>query len=999
MKITDIHIYGYGKLSSMKISNLNDFQVFYGENEAGKSTIMSFIHSILFGFPTKQQSELRYEPKDGAKYGGKLTVIFPTYGKAVIERVKGKAAGDVSVTLEDGTQGGEELLKEVLSNVDKVLYQSIFSFNIHGLQNIHQLKGEDIGKFLFSAGTLGTDQLVQAENMLLKELESRFKPNGKKPSINVKLKELKQLHQELKKAEQQNEQYWAFLKEKEELEKQITESHEEILHVQDKKARLEEWKHIQPLKIEEQLIEEELKTFEDIHFPIDGMTRMDRLEQMMKPLEGQMASLAQRINHLANELESSRPNEDLINKESEIIAAIEGLPLLEKLNQEKEELSAKLLEMTQTELTVKEKLHLPIDEDQLLSINTSVFMKEKIIQMEEQYRRLKAKKQDLDERFNEGRQLLEETEERIKSLKHRRLPANVRLELEKKIKDADQRETLEHELTQTEERLKFLQLAEKKEWEKTRRKKTQDRIQLTLFSILFMILIVWGMANTEWPLVIAGVLGMIVTLYLHYIKITKSTIDFITAEGKTLKEKKLLLIQKLNEHDDYDVSANRSKLEKDRELVEQLRHYQLLWEQRNEQYENILLAFESWEKAKLETERKLIELGEELFLPRDIALFYLEDAFQLIEQLKTLYREKKILIERSESVAKRITDIKEGISSLSDAYLKTAPSTIQETAYLLRKKLKEEIEKHIKQNEKRTKLSELQEEYARNKIELDYFLMEQKKLLELAHADNIENFRERGKLAEKKEKLDEKRKNIASQLKRSPLKDEEIETYMSLSNVDSSIHMCTVRLNELKAAVPFLQQCLAEKKYEIQVIEEGGTYAELLHKYKQMKAELEVEAKEWAKYAIAKDILDKTVERFKNERMPRLLKKAEEFLSTLTDGKYNRLYTKKDSSGFLLESSNQQIFEANEVSQATMEQIYVAFRLSLAVTIYEKLPFPIIIDDSFVNFDHVRTEKIMCLLKSFNNRQILFFTCHKHMLPYFSEDQIFTVNNTTSLLV
>ena len=114
MKICDLHIYGYGKLSNLRISNLQEFQVFYGKNEAGKSTIMSFIHSMLFGFPTKQQAELRYEPKDGAKYGGQLTVIFPAHGKAIIERVKGKSAGDVSVRLEDGTIGEEELLKELL---------------------------------------------------------------------------------------------------------------------------------------------------------------------------------------------------------------------------------------------------------------------------------------------------------------------------------------------------------------------------------------------------------------------------------------------------------------------------------------------------------------------------------------------------------------------------------------------------------------------------------------------------------------------------------------------------------------------------------------------------------------------------------------------------------------------------------------------------------------------------------------------------------------------
>ena len=93
MKIEEIYIYGYGKFENVKFSNLHNQQVFYGENEAGKSTIMSFIHSILFGFPTKQQTELRYEPKKGAKYGGQLTVFFPGKGKTVIERVKEKQWG------------------------------------------------------------------------------------------------------------------------------------------------------------------------------------------------------------------------------------------------------------------------------------------------------------------------------------------------------------------------------------------------------------------------------------------------------------------------------------------------------------------------------------------------------------------------------------------------------------------------------------------------------------------------------------------------------------------------------------------------------------------------------------------------------------------------------------------------------------------------------------------------------------------------------------------
>ena len=97
--------------------------------------------------------------------------------------MKGKAAGDVSVILENGTIGGEELLKELLCSVDKNVFQAIFSFNLHGLQNVHQMKSEELGRFLFSTGVVGSDVLLKVENELTKELDVRFKPNGKNPLV------------------------------------------------------------------------------------------------------------------------------------------------------------------------------------------------------------------------------------------------------------------------------------------------------------------------------------------------------------------------------------------------------------------------------------------------------------------------------------------------------------------------------------------------------------------------------------------------------------------------------------------------------------------------------------------------------------------------------------------------------------------------------------------------------------------------------------------------
>jgi uncharacterized protein YhaN len=61
--------------------------------------------------------------------------------------------------------------------------------------------------------------------------------------------------------------------------------------------------------------------------------------------------------------------------------------------------------------------------------------------------------------------------------------------------------------------------------------------------------------------------------------------------------------------------------------------------------------------------------------------------------------------------------------------------------------------------------------------------------------------------------------------------------------------------------------------------------------------------------------------------------------------------------------------------------------------LYEKYRFPIIIDDSFVNFDATRTQKMMSLLQKLKQHQILFFTCHQHLLQFFNKDDVRYLNN------
>lgn len=195
MRIEKLHIYGYGKLENVEM-DLSMLTVLYGENEAGKSTIRSFMKSILFGFPTRGQR--RYEPKEGGKYGGAMTVQTEKYGRLKIERLPKTAAGEVTVYFEDGKTGNEEILHDILSGMNESLFESVFSFDMHGLQNIHQLGEADIGNYLFSASAVGSDALLQLDKKLEKEMDQRYKPSGRKPEINVSLQEMKKLEEKMK---------------------------------------------------------------------------------------------------------------------------------------------------------------------------------------------------------------------------------------------------------------------------------------------------------------------------------------------------------------------------------------------------------------------------------------------------------------------------------------------------------------------------------------------------------------------------------------------------------------------------------------------------------------------------------------------------------------------------------------------------------------------------------------------------------------------------------
>lgn len=73
MKILNLKINGFGKLSNREVKLTDGINLVYGENESGKSTLLKFIMGMFYGMSRNKNGKFmpdfeRYTPWDGGEY-------------------------------------------------------------------------------------------------------------------------------------------------------------------------------------------------------------------------------------------------------------------------------------------------------------------------------------------------------------------------------------------------------------------------------------------------------------------------------------------------------------------------------------------------------------------------------------------------------------------------------------------------------------------------------------------------------------------------------------------------------------------------------------------------------------------------------------------------------------------------------------------------------------------------------------------------------------------
>ncbi len=145
------------------------------------------------------------------------------------------------------------------------------------------------------------------------------------------------------------------------------------------------------------------------------------------------------------------------------------------------------------------------------------------------------------------------------------------------------------------------------------------------------------------------------------------------------------------------------------------------------------------------------------------------------------------------------------------------------------------------------------------------------------------------------------------------------------------------------------------------------------------KLELNYEKKEQLKNReeiinIAIENLQEAYEEMKNTITPKFTKSLSSSIEKISNSKYNKV-TINDENGMIVENNRGEYIEAGKLSLGTIDQLYLALRLSMINDLSEET-LPIILDESFAYFDNQRLENVLKYLsETLKEHQTIIFTC------------------------
>ncbi|HEX3726481.1 MAG TPA: AAA family ATPase, partial [Pirellulales bacterium] len=305
MRITGLKIDGFGVWSGLELADLaGDVNVFYGPNEAGKTTLVEFVRSIFYGFSPERRAQY-LPPVRGGRPGGAIHLVAD--GKSCHVSRHADEPGEPSLIVVDQTGHSPEEplpLSALLGGVPEGIFKNVFVFGLREIQELGSLSDSEAADELYNLA-LGMDGVSLVG--VLDELETsrnRLLARDERPSLIVQLvAQRERLHNEIETLSGQTLRYFTLSAHRERLAGDIRRLEEESVALDHRARELalaaslaERWRRRSELDQRLQAVGSWGA------FPADALPRFDRVQSRLQARRLRLTRLKDQRRSLRNQI-------------------------------------------------------------------------------------------------------------------------------------------------------------------------------------------------------------------------------------------------------------------------------------------------------------------------------------------------------------------------------------------------------------------------------------------------------------------------------------------------------------------------------------------------------------------------------------------------------------------------------------------------------------------------------------------------------------------------
>jgi uncharacterized protein YhaN len=224
---------------------------------------------------------------------------------------------------------------------------------------------------------------------------------------------------------------------------------------------------------------------------------------------------------------------------------------------------------------------------------------------------------------------------------------------------------------------------------------------------------------------------------------------------------------------------------------------------------------------------------------------------------------------------------------------------------------------------------------------------------------------------------------------------------LTLEDVSRQITDADTEIEDLERDVETAQGALFSAKQCLDAIDGGAAAAEAQQASRSSVARIAKEARTCARLRLAIAVLNRVVQRYREQHQGPLLNRAAEVFARITLGSFSGVTVdyEDDRQVLLGVRPDTSRVPVTGMSQGTRDQLFLSLRIAaIEQHIEGRGPFPVIVDDLLVQFDDNRAVATLEVLSELSAKtQVLFFTHHKHLVDLAASSKIVAATAVQSL--